>query len=174
MRTSVTPGTARAASSPSTPLAACRARESESSSPPPPRVSRDHRRSTRPTRAAAAPPRATRRRPAPPRSRNAEHARAQPADRPRRDFEHIHAPVARHAALGVDRTVVQAQRLRRPRHRRQRSCCLRTASSARRRDVDRLFEERARRADRACRRSRASVSAPSVITPSIANSRPAM
>ena len=71
----------------------------------------------------------------------AEGARAQAADRARGDFEDKDA-VRVDAALGVDRTVMEAQRSRRARHAVD-DGALRVGVRGRRRQVDRFLEERA-------------------------------
>ena len=114
------------------------ARNRESSSPPRRGARAASRASARPARAAAAAPRS---RCAAPRALEAQRLRAQPADRPRRHFEHVHA-LAVDAALGVHRTVMQPERLRRARHRR-RDLRLDPGVHLRRRHVNRFLEERA-------------------------------
>ena len=69
-----------------------------------------------------------------------QHARAQPANRPSRDFQHVDIR-AGHPALGVNRTVVQADRTRRARHRIDHGL-LHAQIESGRRDVNRLLEER--------------------------------
>ena len=76
-----------------------------------------------------------------PRIIEAQDARAQPADRPRRDLEHEHAVMV-DPAFRVDRTMPQPERLRGPLHG-QIDLVLGRRVDGRRRQIDRFFEERA-------------------------------
>ena len=107
-----------------------------------------------------------------PPSRNRKRSSAQAADRTCRDFEHEHAS-AIHAALGVNRTVLEADRRRGARHGLDDGGAP-AVRRRRRRDVDRSPRRTDRRAGRACRRWRGRASAPWCISPSSANSRPGM
>ena len=72
----------------------------------------------------------------------------------------IQAPSVVHAQLGVDRTLPQAEGRGAAAAAAPSARLLRPPGQPRRRDVDRLLEVRARRADRACRRARARAARP--------------